>query len=218
MPYQLGQKNPTDPSLRWRRYHARPTFHSIDHVWARKDEQLNMKTTSDSKIIGPEQLINATREALDEYPKKRLLVHFTQPHLPYLGETGQQLHQTSANVWRDWLRGELDADLAILRRAYEENVELVVDAIENLLPDLPGKTVVTADHGELLYDRVYPFPMRDILHPRRLWVSELVEVPWIVVKNGKRKSVREDYPEDGLYDLAIADERAEEHLEALGYL
>ena len=56
------------------------TFHYVDHLHAR---------VWDSRIgtVQPEDVVEAAIEAHNEYPNKRLIVHYMQPHRPYLGET-----------------------------------------------------------------------------------------------------------------------------------
>lgn len=67
-------------------------------------------------------------------------------------------------------------EMGILTKMYEKNLHLVLKHISQLIKKLPGKTVVTADHGDLLGEGgVYGHPAgrRDRL---------LVEVPWLEVK------------------------------------
>lgn len=43
------------------------------------------------QTVRPEDVADAAREAHAEYPDKRLVVHFMQPHFPFIGEKGRQL-------------------------------------------------------------------------------------------------------------------------------
>jgi hypothetical protein len=63
-----------------------------------------------------------------------------------------------------------------LRKAYEENLRLVLEYVSKLIVKLHGIIVITADHGELLgeYGAYGHFAM--------LRVPELIEVPWMVIE------------------------------------
>jgi len=55
------------------------TFHEVVPVWRDGwDEEL--------ATVTPETVAGAAREAHDEHPDKRLVVHFNQPHTPFIGE------------------------------------------------------------------------------------------------------------------------------------
>jgi len=63
-----------------------------------------------------------------------------------------------------------------LQRAYEINLRIVLKYVKQLVERLPGKIVVTADHGELLGEG------RDYSHRAGHYVWPLVEVPWFEVE------------------------------------
>ncbi|XGI82753.1 hypothetical protein ACEU6E_05565 [Halorutilales archaeon Cl-col2-1] len=102
-----------------------------------------------------------------------------------------------------------------MTEAYWENVDRAVSATKELIPELEGKTVVSADHGELLHDRSSPIPIMEYMHPDRTYVSELVKVPWLVIDSDDRKSIQSESPTE----LPQSDESiSQDQLEALGYL
>ena len=70
--------NPHAYKLEAGTFHA--TWNLLDDRW---DPEL--------QTVRPEVVADAAREALEQFPDKRLIVHFMQPHFPFLGETGQQL-------------------------------------------------------------------------------------------------------------------------------
>ena len=181
------------------------SVHAEVPLW--RDEH---RTGPGNSVAPPEVVAEAARANADAYPNKRLIVHFVQPHTPYLGPTGERF---DPRIPLGDLPREYDVTDAELRRAYRENVELVLSAVEGLLADLPGKTVVTADHGELLGERLDPLPVRDYGHPRGVYVDELVRVPWYVSDNGRRRRVVSEPPDDADVDAS----GVEEHLRDLGY-
>ena len=118
-------------------------LHEVIHVW--QDEGWD----EEFKTVRPETLADAARRAHEEYPNKRLLVHFIQPHYPFIGPTGQEYFDLSTlNFWNRVMGGELDVPTDVLRQAYEENLDIALPVIEELLEDLQGLTVVSSDHGQ----------------------------------------------------------------------
>lgn len=176
-----------------------------DLIYVENDEYGNWS-------VLPGKVSDAARDAAERYPDKRLIVHYMQPHHPFLGPTGREF---------DYAKGlaptieQNDVSRETVFKAYRENLELALDSISDLLPELVGKTVVTADHGELLGERQYPIPIRDYNHPKGVYVEELVKVPWLVHETGERKEIVAEGPADEM-DESHAEE-IEAKLENLGY-
>jgi len=79
-------------------------------------------------------------DAAEQYPNKRLLVHFIQPHYPFIGPTGQEhFDLDSLDFWDRVLRGEVDIPDDVLWNAYEENLEVVLPHVETLMEALDGE-------------------------------------------------------------------------------
>lgn len=170
--------------------------------------------------ILPETMAREGLDALSEYSDKRIVVHFIQPHIPFIGETGQELFDSDQEIWSAKRQGRLDATDEQLRTAYRENLELVLPHVSDLLKSMDGKTVVTADHGQMIGDRSAPLPMKEYGHPSGLYTEELTKVPWFVNDEGPRREIREgdagtDYEEKSTDEV---DEKAREHLQHLGYV
>ena len=136
-----------------------------------------------------------------------------QPHTPYLGESGERF---DPRIPLGELPKEYDVTETELRRAYRENLDLAMAEVERLLEQLPGKTVVTADHGELLGERLRPVPVRDFGHPDGVYLEPLVTVPWFVSESETRKTIRSD-PPDANRPREGEDSELQEHLRDLGY-
>ena len=166
-----------------------------------------------ANIVPPETVTEVTLEVAAEYPRKRLLVHYVQPHYPFLGPTGRKMFDPSTTL-RDTSR-HVSENAPELRSAYKENVDIVLAEVSDLLPKLQGKTVVSADHGELLGERLSPIPFRAYGHPLGVYVDELVTVPWHVYINGARKDIVAEPPIDA---DSIDPERIERQLRDLGYV
>ena len=170
--------------------------------------------------VTPGDVAEATRRAVEQYPNKRLLVHFVQPHAPYIGPKGRELFPDfRANPLANRFLGNIDTSTADLREIYAENLRVALAEVETLVDDLPGRTVISADHGMLLGERERPIPIRSFGHPGGMYVEEMVRVPWHSFDNGPRKRIVAEAPTGG-YDAKRdegLDEKAKQHLAQLGY-
>ncbi|QSX00164.1 hypothetical protein [Haloterrigena alkaliphila] len=213
------------------------TFHEFVSTYPE-----SQRDTLDSELYRnyrPEIVRENALEAHERHPDKRLLVHFMQPHGPYFGPKAEALrerlrtnHGLRFSAWSDdttvtsrsdgmvYLMDAAEAGYVSpseLQEVYVENLTLVLEHVEALLEGLDGKTVITADHGELLgestnlYSRVTGDRYE---HPGYVWTPELRLVPWLVVPAEQR---REIVAEDPVNRGDVDDEVVEEHLRALGY-
>lgn len=196
-------------------------FHSFEQLYSEKywDEEL--------KTVPPTVVADKTREALSEYPNKRLLVHFMQPHLPPIGAMRRKLpvsgnppegviqDQSHLGV-QTHLRGRIDGVTETkVRKAYRENLKIVLGVVSELIDELNGKTIITSDHGELFGERLYPIPVRGILHRRGIRVDPLITVPWHECPYSTRRETSSDPPEKEAQKLDRS--TVESRLKSLGY-
>lgn len=158
----------------------------------------------------PETVSAAARETAEAYPNKRLMVHYMQPHWPYLGPTGDKFRDAPFHK----VMRTTDATHSDVIQAYRETLDIVLSEVQTLLDDLHGKTVVSADHGELLGERERPIPIKTYRHPEGVYVDGLVKVPWHIYESDERKSVVAEQPVEE-EDVDI--ESVEKHLKNLGY-
>jgi len=169
------------------------------------------------RTVRPEIVTDAAIRAAESYPNKRILIHYLQPHAPYIGPTGQEHLPTDVlNFWSSYKEGKIEVDLETARQAYIENLEVVLEDVERLFTELEGKIAVSADHGEMLGERSGLLPTRKYGHPAGVHTPGLVEVPWFVKKTGERRDIlAEDPKQMGAVD--VADEEVKERLRDLGY-
>jgi hypothetical protein len=159
------------------------------------------------QTVPPADVVDAAREAVEKYPNKRYIFHFMQPHYPFLGETGQRLehrgHQKDVDspdlhqpsVWEvlQWGKNKSVTEESVWT-AYRENLEIVLDHVDELLEIVDGRTVLTADHGNLIGDRLSPIPVRGYGHPGGLRAPELVHVPWHIIDSEPRREITAEAP------------------------
>lgn len=199
-------------------------FYKIIPAWKTHwDEEL--------KVVLPETLVDLTIEAYEEFPQKRIVTHFMQPHIPFIGEFGRSKIGVfdGTKKGRDRALGnEYDPNTEpyvllekgafgneLLRKAYRENLRIVLPEVERLLMTMPGKSIVTADHGEMFGERGWPSPFRVYGHKNRSPARFLHEVPWLEYTNdGRRNTISEIIHESS---QEINDSEIESRLEYLGY-
>lgn len=202
---------------------ANPYNHRLsDSVFYRRINLLEDYWDEQRQTVTPGTVVKQAIKAAAEYPDKRLIVHFMQPHFPFLGPTGSE---TNGGIGRNadnggvgshpWnaQRSGVGAGAKTLRQAFFENHEIVVPHVRHLLEKLNGRSVITADHANLVGERGFPIPIRHWGHPKQFPHPSLVKVPWIVF-DGDRRSVTAGEPES---HSQPTEEIVENRLTALGY-
>jgi len=201
------------------------TLHDVVYIsgnrWYLKlEEELNCEVhafhdverdVADGFVPSPQAVTEAVLDLKDEYPNKRLLIHYMQPHYPFLDTD-------SIEVTREGVRTAVRSNgisREELREAYRDNLRLALEYVETLVDELDGKTVISSDHGELLGDRASPVPVRWIGHPPGIYADQLVSVPWHVVSDGPRRTIRAEEPESRSDDVDM--DEVEQNLADLGY-
>lgn len=180
-------------------------LHHVEHAWVEGFDE-------DRGTVPAAATTDAALAAAERFPKKRLVVHYLQPHYPFVeGPTFE--HGTMA-FWDAVAAGEIEASAADLRAWQAATLEQALPAVRRLLDGVAGRAVVTSDHGTALGERVGPVPVREWGHPWGIYADPLVTVPWLVVDGESRRAVRSDPPpEESNYDETAV----REQLAALGY-
>lgn len=193
-------------------------FFKIERVWA--DEGWD----EEAGTVLPETMTNRVIQVHERYPNKRLLVHFVQPHHPFISnidvfdfdiqrrDTDQEI-----NPWMELILGNLRVDHSELIQAYKDTLTRVLPAVKRLVHYVNGKSVITSDHGNVFGERVHPIPYREWGHPPGIHVPKLVRVPWLKCQsNGSRREV---ISEDSGEQSELTDEEpVGDRLSALGYV
>lgn len=262
----------SDHSFEFRDRAYRPSEH-IDRI-------VQLWKTDWNPVYGTVHPENVTDAALAEATRDgptRMVVHYMQPHSPYIGETKilpweideRHRSETIDELARDAAAranaSDRDAEAAVdeldpaeidfetvveydlgprqfqqwqaarptdsirsrihtgeiadrmLRRAYRDNLRLVLREVDRLVSRLDCAVVVTSDHGEFLGESGRYF------HPDTH--DPLVrEIPWLEVAADRigTESIEDEYYEMDLQDIlnveAVDDKTFEDRLEALGYI
>lgn len=168
---------------------------------------------NDIQTVLPATMTDRVLAVAEEYPHKRLLAHYIQPHYPFLGETAEEhFEHDNLAIWRFLMEGDIDHSDEILRKAFAETLDVALPNVERAVEELAGKTVVTSDHGQIIGGRAYPVPIKEYGHPRGIYIPELVNVPWLICDGDRRKITAENGPEMHMRPNAITD-----RLRDLGY-
>lgn len=191
------------------------TFHEIRHIWQEDgwDEQY--------RTVLPETTTDYALQAASDHPEKRLIVHYIQPHYPFLTDDGGTyrddeifLKPDKTGFWERVMTGDLNVTQSEVWDAYVRTLQRALPAVERLIAGLDGKTVVTSDHGNMVGERASPIPIKEWGHPRGVYTEELVKVPWLVIESGERKEIVAEEPIAG-HDLTS--DVVEDRLQDLGY-
>lgn len=200
------------------------TFHAVIHAYetAWNDEH---------QTVMPDAMTELLLDAHNTYPDKRIIGHYMQPHYPFLGELGRDIdhrgyHPESkgqadleTSIWHQLQFGETDATRNEVVAAYRENLELVLPYIRDLLAEIDGKAVITADHGNLIGERLSPLPVRAYGHPDGSHAVGLLKVPWFEPPFSSRRDIGFDspIPDPETRPRNISDSTVSDRLQALGY-
>jgi len=190
-------------------------FHAVEHIWKEEGWDESRMT------VLPETTTKSALEVAEEYPSKRIIIHYIQPHYPFLTEDKQPFDDEQAffnpdevDSWIQMMTGELNTDREVIWQAYQETLDRTLPLVEKIITKLEGKSIVTADHGNMVGDRARPFPIREWGHPRGIYTEELVKVPWLVIDNERREITVEESTDT---QIDIADDTVKERLADLGY-
>lgn len=188
-------------------------FHDIVRLW-------ETDWDNETGTVLPEDTVDRVLDDHPKYDDKRLIVHFIQPHRPFLGDYAEDLEQSplvgdgvirdepeSEFWWTKLEHGVVDRDT--IWAAYRETLELTLPHVGRLMEALSGRTVVTSDHGNAFGENgVYG-------HPSNTHHEHLQSVPWLVYESGS-KDIRNETAE--AHTIRDDNVSAEENLEALGYV
>ena len=197
-------------------------FHETVRVWETDwDEEV--------QTVRPDAMSDAVIQAGHDHPDKRIIGHFMQPHFPFLGERGRELRADGLRLLKESAEEQggdelpVDVWLSLHRRdvdehevweAYSENLSLTWPHVERVIENVRGKCVVTSDHGNLVNERLSPFPIRESGHPAGLHVPQLIDVPWLEIEGEER---RERIAEPPRRTRPESSDDVQEKLRHLGY-
>lgn len=160
------------------------------------------------RTIHPKPMTDHTIQEGRRRDAGRIIAHYTQPHLPYVGAAVSENREPTELEDRGYeLLEEGRESHEEVYEAYKETLRWVLDDVEELLQNIDAeKVVITSDHGEAFGEaKAYGHP-EGFPHPI------VRKVPWIEAK-ATDEGTREPDIETGL----SVETDVEEHLRDLGY-
>lgn len=192
-------------------------FAELDEVW-------EYGWDAEQGYMPPDGLTKNAIESYRDNPDGEMLVHYMQPHAPFVGESSTKYTLTldKFNNTEKMLESRTPWDLyrdSVISReqlwnAYLDTLRLGLNSVEYLLSEIDDeKTVIlSADHGNAMGEwGVYG-------HPPSVPVPSVREVPWVKAD----LSAVGEKDESELEEVSEFDEdeevAREEQLESLGYM
>lgn len=178
-------------------------FQALDEVW-------RFGWDDDHDTVPPRPVTDRAIRAARESNPDRLIVHYVQPHHPFIGldrgfdadPFGPALSDTVVDALR-----KDKIDFETFWAAYQENLRHALDDVELLLSNVEADRVaITADHGDALGEwGLYDHPV-GCLH------SVVRTVPWVITAATDEGTYEPEPQSDDQSDTIT------EWLQALGYV
>lgn len=177
------------------------TLHSLVEVW---------RTNSDETYgsVLPEPMTDYTIEEGRNGDADRIITHYTQPHLPYVGTAYREGREATEVEDRGYeLLEEGRSSREEVYDVYKETLRWVLDDVEELLENIDAeKVVITSDHGEAFGEgKAYGHP-EGFPHP------VIRKVPWVETSASDTGTREPEISTDSSVEKGV-----EEHLRDLGY-
>lgn len=158
---------------------------------------------SSANSVLPEVLTDIALKRTNEYRDKRVVVHYLQPHGPFVGTKQPDLHMHS---YERLARNEVPLETVL--DIYHTCLSSVLSEVERLVRGVSGTVVVTADHGESFGENgVYA-------HPPWAYSDVLIHVPWIELEGEAKQP---EYTTSALEGESDDGTSVENKLKSLGY-
>ena len=184
-------------------------FAHLDEVWT-------WSWDDDVRTIPADGVTEAAIRAGREESFDRMIVHYMQPHHPFVTDPmdkGIPRNEFSStpwdNVWHKLRRGEVDHEA--VWSGYRDNLRYVLDSVADLLENVDADRVrITADHGNLLGEwGIYA-------HPDYVPLRSLKRVPWCATSATDEGTIEPSEEATTATDTGV-DISTEEQLQHLGY-
>ena len=195
-------KNNTTPLdfSRWRLVEI-DAFSDVEMVWRDNHDETY-------RVALPDVVTDYAIHTGRERDPDRLLVHYMQPHLPYIGQAVSESRCPTEIEIAGYNQLETgDADRDHVYELYKDTLRLVLDEVEVLLQNVDADDVViTADHGEAFGE------FAAYGHPEGFPHPVVKKVPWVRTSASDEETRVPDIETDSGVSVDV-----EEHLRDLGY-
>ena len=181
---------------------------------AELDEAWKDAWDEEMRTVLAETLTDRAVETWRRGDADRMIVHYMQPHAPFVPHPDLAPRKDIENVLGDgadlWVQvrdGELSLEEAWA--GYRDNLRYVLDSVEEFLSAVDADTVaISADHGNATGEL-------DVWgHPGDVLLPSIRNVPWVVTSATDEGEYDTDVERT---DDDVADEAVQERLRSLGY-
>lgn len=168
---------------------VKESFYKVIPVW-------KLAWNEKHGTVMPKDVVKYALIAKKMYPRKRLIVHFMQPHHPFVTHPdikssimklksfaeGKRKDFGDLGPWELARRGKVS--IQKVWQAYLDNLSFVLPYALRLAAEINGITVISSDHGNV-FKKVKIGPVSSTIagHPTGIHFEELVKVPWYIIKN-----------------------------------
>ena len=192
---------------------ANPNLSYIDAKFCDRIRLWQEDWDQDLQVVPPSSVTDRAIEIAEKYPNKRLIIHYMQPHFPFIGDYGQELYSEGEikhhHDGNKFYRQLDNINTKKFKQAYRENLQIALPHVKKLIQNLRGKSVITSDHGnEFGHLGVYG-------HPSNTATKGLLRVPWLSIDKKKRKQIQSGSASIGAVEK---DSEVREKLKRLGYI
>jgi len=191
---------------------ANPFSDAIDHGFEYVDEVWKYSWDEEIGTVPPREVTDAAIKISRENDYNRLVVHYMQPHYPFIPDPltdgfnpNTNDSELGASLWQQMRRGEISP--TNVWEPYKKNLEYVLEDVDLLLSNVNAdKAIITADHANAMGEW-FTFG-----HIKYAPVPAMKRVPWCETSAKDTKGY-----EPGSVEKHETDTNRQEQLEALGY-
>lgn len=156
----------------------------------------------------PDSMTDYTIKKGRDERSDRIITHYTQPHLPYVGRAFREDREATEVEEKGYeLLEEGKSTRGEVYDVYKETLRWVLDDVEELLENIDAeKVVITSDHGEAFGEGMAYGHPEGFLHPA------VRKVPWVETSASDTHSREPEISVDSGVEKDV-----EDHLRDLGY-
>jgi hypothetical protein len=168
-------------------------FYKIVHVWK---ENWSKKYNT----VLPSEIYRKVIQIRHSNPNKRLIIHFMQPHFPFIGDPkfGKEemifflqkakslrvkkiINKQRKEFWKI-VPFQLYLNFTNKKyfKLYEKNLEIVMSWVKKILKILRGRIVITSDHGIAFGEKFLFFQVFG--HAKKVRIPHIKYVPWFIIE------------------------------------
>ncbi len=184
--------NPFLSNIYLEKFFGRIPFFKVVDVW-------DYGWNDSVKTVLPQTVTDAAIKVSKDYPNKRIIIHYNQPHHPFLsndkllkmdeGPRRIGVPWKGKTIWRAIKLGEIP--LKPVWKAYIKNLEIVMTEVNRLIEKLSGKIIITSDHGNQM-GKFFQFGHFSY----GIRTEELCKVPWYTINKEKKVELKREHYEE----------------------